>query len=292
MRLTVIEQKVAIMSYVANHYEVGSRPSQGLSVYQCGWQRCNAGHLCGLGIRDHFAIHYILKGRGRYFAGGQTYNLQQGEGFLILPQEPVYYQADDQDPWEYVFITFDGAEALTLLRAAGLDTQQLTYRYEADDLYARYLDSAREASRSNAAQGYDVIGHFQLAMACLVRQHQEQNPRRPLSETYFREAVNYIDTHYAYDIAVSDIAHFVGIDRSYLYRIFKQQMGHSPQDWLIQVRLQHAAQLMDQTSLSLTAIAHSVGFNDLAHFSRSYRQAFDAAPSQRRHPVSGQSGNR
>lgn len=270
------------MSYVADHRRVEGRPSPGLSVYMCGWQRCLAGHLCGLGIRDHFAIHYILHGQGRYYAGGKAYQLRQGDGFLILPQEPVFYQADETDPWEYVFVTFDGAEAASLLQAAGLDARHLIYRYDGDVLFRQYLDRTREASRSNAARGYDVIGHFQLAMACLVRQHQEMNPRRSPSVAYFQEAIDYIASHYAYDISISEIADFVGIDRSYLYRIFREQMGHSPQAWLIKVRLQRAAQLMAQTDLSLTAIAHSVGFNDLAHFSRTYRLAFGLSPTQGR----------
>jgi AraC-like DNA-binding protein len=270
------------MSFDARHVVVEQTPSPGLSVYQCGWQQCHASHVCGLGLRNHFVLHHILSGTGRYYAGQHTYTLGPGDGFLIMPFQVICYEADAADPWQYIFVAFDGTDVLPLLRAAGLDASRLTYHLDHDADLRRHLNQALEAGRANLARGYDVIGHFELAMACLIR-HNGQGNRRLLSqEQYLGEAQRVISTNYPYELTISEIARTVGIDRTYLYRLFRQQLGCSPQRWLIRYRMQRAMQLIEQTDLSLTAIAHSVGYHDLAPFSRAFKSVYGISPQHQK----------
>ena len=52
-----------------------------LNPISCGWQDCHPGHAFGPAVRRYTLIHYVLKGRGRFFARGQEYLVRERGGF-------------------------------------------------------------------------------------------------------------------------------------------------------------------------------------------------------------------
>ena len=79
-----------------------------LTVYFCGKEECQPGHYFGPAVRPHYLIHVILQGKGIFQRNGVTYTLKRGDAFLIPPMESTYYQADQEDPWSYAWVGFDG----------------------------------------------------------------------------------------------------------------------------------------------------------------------------------------
>ena len=65
-----------------------------LAFYFCGWEKCGPGHSFGPAVRPHFLFHFVLSGKGHYDRAGERYELEAGQGFLILPGESTCYQAD------------------------------------------------------------------------------------------------------------------------------------------------------------------------------------------------------
>ncbi len=64
-----------------NSYKVTEKELVSLSVYNVGFQKCDALYQWGPGIRDHYLIHYIISGKGTYRVAGQTYHLSGGDTF-------------------------------------------------------------------------------------------------------------------------------------------------------------------------------------------------------------------
>ena len=89
-----------------NSYKVTEKELVSLSVYNVGFQKCDALYQWGPGIRDHYLIHYIISGKGTYRVAGQTYHLSGGDALLVYPNTEVVYCADEQDPWEYAWARF------------------------------------------------------------------------------------------------------------------------------------------------------------------------------------------
>lgn len=92
--------------------------------------------------------------------------------------------------------------------------------------------------------------------------------------------------NYSYPLTVEAVARRCGVDRSHLFRLFKQHLQLSPQQYLIRLRLNKAEELLQTTSLSVSEVAFSCGFNDLCHFSRLFKRRFGVSPSARRLPNS------
>jgi AraC-like DNA-binding protein len=85
-------------------------------------------------------------------------------------------------------------------------------------------------------------------------------------------------------IRLPDIARECGLSVSHFARSFKTSFGTSTHQWLIQHRIDHAKELMSQTSMSLTDIAIQSGFNDQAAFTRTFHQLAGVSPGRwRRH---------
>jgi AraC-like DNA-binding protein len=87
-------------------------------------------------------------------------------------------------------------------------------------------------------------------------------------------------------IRLSDIARECGLSTSHFARSFKTSFGASTHQWLLQHRIDHAKQLMSQTSMSLIDVAIQSGFNDQAAFTRTFHQLVGVSPGRwRRHYV-------
>ncbi len=111
-----------------------------LSLYQYGGEVCKPSHLFGPATRNHYLFHYILRGKGVLSANNDKgadikYHLKAGDGFMIFPGQVTMYIADEQDPWEYMWIEFDGLRVKEALDTVGLTISSPIYHYMYEDLH-------------------------------------------------------------------------------------------------------------------------------------------------------------
>nr|MCR4588983.1 AraC family ligand binding domain-containing protein [Lachnospiraceae bacterium] len=125
----------------------GSRTTA-LTVSSCGVSRTEPLHSFGPAVKPHNMIHYIMSGKGTFTMNGVTYPLSAGNGFLIVPDELVFYQADEKDPWTYVWVGFTGEDVEAVLEEMGLNKERPIFQSEhADELY-RYVEDMMEHNTS------------------------------------------------------------------------------------------------------------------------------------------------
>ena len=87
------------------------RHLQDLNPLIAGEQACPPGHSFGPNVRNYTLLHYVITGRGTFYARNQAFPVGPGQVFLILPGEVTTYQADENDPWQYRWIGFNGSLA-------------------------------------------------------------------------------------------------------------------------------------------------------------------------------------
>ncbi|MBR2352988.1 MAG: AraC family transcriptional regulator [Clostridia bacterium] len=270
------------MSYDTDRYHLKRLSGQSLGVTECGIQICHKGHATSRGSRKSYAIHFILEGKGVYTVKGRSYMLSAGEGFLITPDVPNHYRADDEEPWKYVYVSFSGADDDTLVHHAGLDEENVTFSFPLDEDMIRDLYAMHGAGKKNEAQGYDVTGYFLLCMSRLVRKNLENGRGTDAADRYVRRAILYVEDHYSERIGVDEIAAAVGLERTYLYRLFKDRLECSPREFLQSYRLERAAELLGDSTLAISEIALCVGFYDTSHFYKMFVSAYHMTPRQYR----------
>lgn len=239
----------------------------------CGWQDCDSGYSFGPAIREYYLIHYILDGKGIFEREGTVYSLAKGNMFLIRPHELTYYKADTDNPWSYAWIGFSGALAEELVDGSGFDRSPVVYSPSTAFIFNNIVT----ASKLSQSTEIYICG---LIFELFARLKEENNANAFAARNYARRAENYIQSNYMHDINVTGIAKMLGIDRRYLYRIFHEYTGTSPQNYLVKYRLGKAAELLRQYGCSVSEAARSCGYKDTFNFSKMFKKEYGISPSE------------
>ena len=124
------------------------------------------------------------------------------------PGERTLYTADRKDPWEYMWVAFDGFDVLEILRRTGL-VNRYVVAVENGEEFARYLREMIEEFSGGSL--FKVMSCFYGAMSVLEKSAHGGAYTR--EHEYVNKAIGYIKSNYGYPIQVSDLARYIGIDR-------------------------------------------------------------------------------
>ena len=249
----------------------------------CGLSRTEPLHSFGPALKPHYLIHYILSGKGKFSIGGEVYPLEAGYGFLITPDELAFYQADEEEPWTYVWVGFSGTQAAEYIENIGLSVRQPVFKSDAsEELYQIVKDMMEHNTfgLSNDLRRNGQLGVFLSVIAEGSRVEKANEADR--ANIYVRKAVSFIQSNYCNPIKVTDVAEYVCINRSYLYTLFQNSLGMSPQQFLTTFRITKATELLQLTALPIESIALSCGYRDPLVFTKAFRQMKKMSPSNYR----------
>ena len=256
-----------------------------LGLYQFGRERCAPSHSYGPAARNHYLSHYVISGTGSLMADnskGETihYTIRSGQGFMIFPHQINTYIADNTLPWEYVWLEFDGLRVKEAVEIAGLSPDHPVYHAAFKDLREQMMDEMIYIVQNPDKSPFHLIGHLFLFMDYLTRSCASirLSSTGRLRDFYIREALSFIEQNFQNDISVEDIARFCGLNRSYFGKIFKDTVGRSPQDFLMNYRMVKATELLKMTQLSIGDISNAVGYSNQLHFSRAFKNIYGISP--------------
>lgn len=249
-------------------------------VRQCGSEACARGHLYGPAVRDHFLIHYIASGKGVFYADGLTHHIGAKHGFIIFPGQVTTYRADDDDPWVYAWVGYEGRTAAILTEMVGLTRSNPVFELDAEiDPYDRVRRMLRAASDMRLGDMAMLGSLYQLLSE--IGQGRTSVNEEPETR-YYKKAVWYLEGNYHRDVRITDVAAFVGLSRSQLFRVFRRAAGMSPKEYLSVIRTERAAKLLRATDLSFEKIALSSGFFSAGRLNAVFQDQYGASPSQYR----------
>lgn len=93
------------------------------------------------------------------------------------------------------------------------------------------------------------------------------------------DILDYLDENYMYDLSMAEIAKYTGRSLATFKRDFAKVSDLTPQKWIIKRRLEAAHELIKTGKKKVTEACYDVGFKNLSHFSKIYKEAYGAAPS-------------
>ncbi|MCI5934161.1 MAG: AraC family transcriptional regulator [Lachnospiraceae bacterium] len=258
-----------------------------LGLYQYGYEQCEPGHSFGPATRNHYLFHYIISGTGTLMADNakgetQTYSIKSGQGFLIFPGQITTYIADHELPWEYVWLEFDGLRVKEALELTELSVNTPVYHAHSKDLREQLMNEMMYIVHHAKESPFHLIGHLYLFLDYLTQSAKSTKlvQSTKMSDYYIKEAINYIEQNFQNDISIEDIAAVCGINRSYFGKIFRNSIGRSPQEFLMNYRMVKATELLKLTSLSIAAIGSAVGYENPLHFSRAFKTIYGVSPRE------------
>lgn len=242
--------------------------------------------------RGPFCLYqHTLAGMGRFEdAAGRRYDLPPGTGFLVASPSPTRYWLPSEGNWTFLFALFAGdaaryhveailAERGPLHRHEGADDPDGAARAMGDllGLHQRW-DRRRAGQAAGDARpdpwiGAGAIWRLLMALRSGPPAHPESAPEaraRRLIEERWRDPA----------LTLDDLAAAAGWSRHHFARRYRAAYGVSPFEDLIHTRLRRALERLLTSSEPIKRIALSHGFQDVAYFSRAFKQRFGHAPSQ------------
>ncbi len=236
-------------------------------------------HSWGPGVRDIYALHYIISGKGYLETNNVKYEIKEGESFLIFPNTEIHYYPDMNDPWEYIWIEFNGDEALRLLSMTSLSRENPVAQ-----IFPVGMEHMFKIMDNDNLKPYEKE-RTNARLRILLSYYMEYYPKATnvVKKDYVITVLNYIKNNYwKTSLTVADIVKAVKIERTYLYKLFKKGTGMPILSYLTSYRVKCACALLKATDLTIKSIAYSVGFEDQMHFSKVFKKYASCSPSEYR----------
>jgi AraC family transcriptional regulator len=298
----MIEKQPLIIDFTqeSNVLQILPRPAQRSSaglgwqgIYvqqhqQPAWETPESAHTRHM-LLVHGATEQIVQAE-RWFNGRrQQEQLGSSNNIAIIPAM-VAHQANwnQESPFSLLFLEPD-----YLIQVAyeliGMNRVELIPHYAmADpliDQIARSLTSELEPNRLGSRLFADSLT---IALSIhLLRNYS--NLQQPLQEVTgglppqkLKQAIDYINDHLAEALSITMIANQLQMSPYYFSRLFKQSVGLSPYQYVMQQRMERAAFLLRTTSLSVAVIAIQVGFTSQNQFAIQFRKLMHTTPSDYR----------
>lgn len=256
-----------------------------LGLYQYGWEQCEPSHSFGPAARNHYVFHYVISGTGTLMADDvngitQTYPIKSGQGFMLFPGQVNTYIADKNIPWEYTWVEFDGLRAREAVELSGITRDRPVYHASSRDLREEMMREMLYIVNHAKESPFHLIGHLYLFLDFFTRSAATMRVKQNghIRDFYIKEALAFIEQNFQNDITVEDIASTCGLNRSYFGKIFRDTLGKTPQEFLMNYRMVKAAELLKLTQLSISDIGNAVGYPNQLHFSRAFKNIYGVSP--------------
>ena len=252
-----------------------NRHSYNFAIYQVGYEKCKPTHFFGPTIRDFYVFHLLLSGKGEYHVRNKVFRLEAGDCFLVVPNEPIFYRADPEDPYEYYWVGFHGHNATEIMTHCGFYTDDnFVCRAGEDSAEMRALMAEMCAFEESSEKNELVmLGDFYRLLGLLIDESGRFEPDLGRDETL--ERINrYISMNYQQNLSVDGLARYLNVHRSSLYRLMMKEYGVSPVEYIRNYRLDQALFMLKRSDMMTKQIAVACGFQDVNYFCKLFRKKF------------------
>jgi len=238
-------------------------------MVNCGYEDYLEPYVVKPRTINYYLIHYVIKGEGIFKENGKLHKAVADDIFIIHPDEVItYYSLDTDKLWSYCWVGFDGRDVIPYLREIGLTKDKRVVRLNNHVMmksimevvnYFRQSDSICEAKLNS------------IILNCLSSIEMSIKNKKRTKTDYVTMATGFIYKNYT-TVTVNDVVKYVNLDRSYFYRLFKNETGRSPEKFIIEYRIEQAIELIKYGQYPLSQIADLVGIGNIYYFSKLFKK--------------------
>ncbi len=158
------------------------------------------------------------------------------------------------------------------------------------DFYPLVLHKVSEIDLSNNCYIQKLFELFQMdiknnhvqslsALCELFRIYLSQNHLLQEPASDIKTATDYIANHLSQNISLSQLSKLAGYHPEYFIRLFKKELGITPHQYLMNMRLKESQKLLS-SNMKISAIAKSIGYADAKSFGKAFKNKFGVSPKQ------------
>jgi AraC-like DNA-binding protein len=236
---------------------------------------------------------YFIKGKARINIEDSIHELNEGEIILLNPSELFFYQVDDGIYHERITLSanvirmmkyfpcdISGVFSPLYKRKAGeynVINSERVKEFGLDKLFCELLEIRRE--NGEAVEPLAICKTIEIVWTInkIIASTPGENNNCTVKDSLVNRVLEYVNSHFADDICIQDIADHFSVHRSYLLHKFKEQMNIPLWDYVIKRRIFKFNSLVKENT-ALEEAAYQVGFPNYSNFYRLYKKNMGITP--------------
>jgi AraC-like DNA-binding protein len=235
-------------------------------------------------ILDGFYIVFITRGEGILeSARTKTYTVKAGTCFLLFPGIWHRYRPHPKHGWEEYWVGFNGSYPTELMQNGNFTPEspfiEVGLNTELLDLFHLLIKKVQIAELGYrqiiSGLALQILGHLHT-IAKYKPDGENGNSKWMMQGKFLLQES--IDSPENLEEVLKDLP----MSYSSFRKIFKEQMGISPNQYVLELRLDKAMQLLRATNMSINEIADQAGFDSISYFSRMFKQRTSISPKEYR----------
>ena len=236
-------------------------------------------------------LFYVVDGKGEFNIQGQRFPVKANDFVIINPQVEHTELSSLDEPLEYIVLGIRGLSFsnLTPVSEGGHPFSFFNLRDEQKDIL-RYLNAMVQEATSQQ-MSYELVCHnlLEILLIKILRhQHFDLEVGKQSKATKDISFIkHYLETYYHESIQLEDLASMTHLSRFYISHSFKKEIGMSPMEYLIAIRIKESKILLRTTNYSISQVADIVGFTTPTYFSKQFRKSTGISPTDYREQYQG-----
>ncbi|HHV28957.1 MAG TPA: AraC family transcriptional regulator [Clostridium sp.] len=254
-------------------------------------------------IHECFEMVYIKRGHAVFEIAGYPAEIGPNDIIIIKPNQPHKFIVKSESGCEFIVLSFkfvnrfDGQysdvslenflDFVSSKETGAFITLKVSQKNDIIVLLNRILKEKENPDIGSELINYLLVMELFVLISRALKMEWENSIKNksPKLKELIQASVNYINNNYERDISLKDIARYVFLSTSYFTRAFKEEMGISPINYLLQVRVERAKELLKDTDSRISDIALSVGFSNQQRFNDIFKKYVKLTPLQYRKNV-------
>ncbi len=255
-----------------------------ISAANCGYSVVTSHSYIWHGLRrggEPIAIwQYTVAGEGAIDRNGVTHVLKPGDAFFVqVPDDHVYYLPSHSENWEFMYFTFVGNEMFRLQKIFQ-ERHGIVLTHAPDSAAVQYCCSwMNDLERDGCRDRYDSASRSSHFLSELFREFDStdsRRPRHPLADM----AMRLLYSRPGSALTVKELSEHAGCTREHYTRLFQQENGVTPGEYLHDLRLQLAKRSLELEPVTIKEIAFQSGYATPEYFCRAFRKKFGLTPGE------------
>ncbi len=246
---------------------------------------------------DFIELSFITSGSVDYLIENEKYTLKKGQ--VLISNPGIYHKElfDSNTNCRELHIGLTNLDLFSTTKKNYIDVGNkniLTLSRYKDNILKNCLEIVEEQRNYNQTSPFMLKSLVMKLLVLLHRELNEEVPNIDCHEFSFKSRekkalvegiTNYLILNYIEDISLYTLSKNMYLSPVYISKIFKEIMGDSPINYLIQIRLSKAKDLLKDSNLSIKTIAKMVGYNDPYYFSKLYKKYYGVSPNKERKDI-------
>jgi AraC-like DNA-binding protein len=234
-------------------------------------------------VLHEFALIYISRGSGTFECGKNFQcRITPGAVMVLFPDVWHRYSPNRETGWDEHWVGFDGEIARRWVRHGFLSLNHPVLKAGDEDMLLVLFTAILSAIRNNHPAMQQALGGVtcHIVSALYSAQQRASLSLDSRAQSAIEKALTRIQTDFESDLDMRSLAQELGVSYSWFRSTFARQTGLSPHQYILQLRLARARNLLTNTDHAVKEIAANSGFQDEFYFSRIFRQRIGFTPSE------------